>query len=326
MIACPRCASPIADDAVRFCPFCGASLPERQPSDAGGFTPPGPAFEDPTPMASSRAPSGARCALHAQNPAIDICSRCGNFVCRECLVVSATGAPHCAACQARGEVDSWRVPWEERSKIGLFGGYWQTSKAVMMTPAESFKRMPPVTGRWWDPLSYAMLSSVLGVSGTMVVYLLIFGIGGVAAIADTGFKAGGLGAGAMVGIFIGVVVALFVGVPIATLATVFIWTGIEHLMLMLVGAQPKSFEATLRGACYSHAPCVLGLIPFCGAYAYPIWQLVCRIFAYAGVHRTTGGRSAAAVLLPIGVCCVGIVAIYAVIIGAAFAAGAVSGN
>jgi len=39
----------------------------------------------------------------------------------------------------------------------------------------------------------------------------------------------------------------------------------------------------------------------CGGQIYPIWQIVCRIFAYKDLHRTSGGRAAAAVLLPVGV-------------------------
>jgi hypothetical protein len=80
---------------------------------------------------------------------------------------------------------------------------------------------------------------------------------------------------------------------------VFAWGGIEHLMLRLFGATPRSYEATVRICCYSHAPMIVGLIPVCGAYVFPVWQLVLRILGFRAVHRTTGGKATAAVMVPI---------------------------
>jgi len=63
-------------------------------------------------------------------------------------------------------------------------------------------------------------------------------------------------------------------------------------------------------------------VPVCGMYAYPIWQIVCQIFAYKAVHKTTGGKAAAGVLLPVGVCC----GLYAVVYAIIFAAASMSGR
>ncbi|QSQ21129.1 hypothetical protein JY651_38960 [Pyxidicoccus parkwayensis] len=42
----------------------------------------------------------ARCQLHAERPALEVCHRCGAFVCFDCLR-SVTALVHCEACAAR---------------------------------------------------------------------------------------------------------------------------------------------------------------------------------------------------------------------------------
>ena len=42
--------------------------------------------------------AGAMCAKHAGTPAVDICVRCGSFVCAECEELSVTDEVFCATC------------------------------------------------------------------------------------------------------------------------------------------------------------------------------------------------------------------------------------
>jgi hypothetical protein len=213
------------------------------------------------------------------------------------------------------------VPWEQRSKIGLFQGYWQTSKAVMFSPGESFERLAPETGRWWDPLSYAIVSSYLGISGIFMFYLFIGGLAAIAARMDKSPMKIGASEGTLIVVIVAAALLGFLlFVPIASLMTVFIWGGIEHLTLKLVGVNTRGFEATLRGSCYAQAPMVIGVIPMCGSYVYPVWQIVCKIFAYRGVHKTSGGKATAAVLLPVALCCGGGIALWALSMAATYAA------
>ncbi len=51
-------------------------------------------------MALTPAAQGARCALHAQTGAVDICQRCGSFVCGECLELQGSDV-FCTSCFAR---------------------------------------------------------------------------------------------------------------------------------------------------------------------------------------------------------------------------------
>jgi hypothetical protein len=45
-------------------------------------------------------PAGARCGLHADVAAVDVCKRCGRFLCGECVQLSGEDA-YCAECAAR---------------------------------------------------------------------------------------------------------------------------------------------------------------------------------------------------------------------------------
>jgi hypothetical protein len=64
----------------------------------------------------------------------------------------------------------------------------------------------------------------------------------------------------------------------------------------------------------------LEVIPFCGASVAWIWRIVCNCIGLAKAHETETWRAVVAVLLPMVVCCAGLVAIFATIIG--FAASA----
>ena len=45
--------------------------------------------------------AGARCARHPEERAVDVCSRCGSFVCAECEEISTGDEVFCAACFER---------------------------------------------------------------------------------------------------------------------------------------------------------------------------------------------------------------------------------
>jgi hypothetical protein len=115
----------------------------------------------------------------------------------------------------------------------------------------------------------------------------------------------------LLGIGAAVVGAVVVGMPIAVVLRVLALGGIEHLLLMLLGATRHPFQATLRGHCYASGASVFALVPGCGFYISEIWQIVSRIIAYRSVHSTTGGRAAAAVLIPTGLFAVGYAALIA---------------
>jgi hypothetical protein len=150
----------------------------------------------------------------------------------------------------------------------------------------------------------------------MVVYgfAALFTLIAAGSVSD-GKNEGAIAAGAMVAVIFGSVIT----VPISALMTTFMVTGVHHLTLMIVGVKVRPFEASLRAVCFGLAPLFWGVVPFCGYYASLVWAAVCMIFGHKAVHRTTGGKAAAGVLLPAGLCCGSIAVLYGAVVAVALA-------
>ena len=101
---------------------------------------------------------------------------------------------------------------------------------------------------------------------------------------------------------VGAIVQLVTG-PVWIVIGVFVVAGILHLLLMLVGAAPRDFEATFRVVAYSQAVSVLGLVPFCGGLIGFVWWVVIVVLGFSVVHRASTLQAALAVLLPVFLCC-----------------------
>jgi hypothetical protein len=98
--------------------------------------------------------------------------------------------------------------------------------------------------------------------------------------------------------------------PALILVACFVVAGIVHLLLLLVGGAHQSFETTARVAAYTlGGTAVFDVIPICGGFIGAAWAVVVLIIGLAHAHETGAGRAAAAVLIPVGLCCLCCVAI-----------------
>ncbi len=204
------------------------------------------------------------------------------------------------------------LPWEQPGYPALEGLY-ETAKLVLTAPSQAFARMS-LSGTLGRPLLYAVIFGWVGIIANQIYSIALRG-------AMMGFLSGlpGYNPKFMIGLPIFMSVALMVVAPLFVLIGVFIWSAILHLFLMLVGAAQTGFASTVRVVCYVGTVQVLQVVPFCGGLIAFIWALVLYIIGLAIVHRTTQGKAALAVLLPIVVCCV-CVAVLGLAFGAAIAA------
>ncbi len=105
---------------------------------------------------------------------------------------------------------------------------------------------------------------------------------------------------------------------VSVVISVFVGSGILHLMLLLLGGARRGFEATFRVVCFSQATTLLllvpvFLIPFCGL-AVVAWCLTLYVIGLAQAHQIGTGQALAAVLLPILAlccCCLGLAVTFA---------------
>ena len=90
---------------------------------------------------------------------------------------------------------------------------------------------------------------------------------------------------------------------------------------MICGGAKQGYETTLRTYCYVLGSATLfQIIPFCGAQIGGIWGLVCLCIGIAKAHEISTGRAVCAVLLPVAVCCAGLIVFYGAIFGIALSA------
>lgn len=290
---CPNCENVIDESSSsQSCPRCGFKLDILSIQQE--------------PRSVDNAPS-AHCAIHPDRMAVKICSRCGSFVCEECLVFQSSNEHLCANCVQRHK-PSLQLDWEKRRELGFFKAYWLTTKQIMFHPNLTFQQAQFSNNSLKEPLLYAVFSQIVGMSTTMVAYGLFFLIAMLGVISSSRFGVSE--------VLIGVIIIIFsmLLIPPLTIATIFIHGGIEHLLLKILGAKPKKFSTTVHAYCYSMAPMFWGVIPFCGPYAFPVWQIVCRVYAYKWQHQTTGGKSAAAILIPVAILCSLVMVFYAFVI------------
>jgi hypothetical protein len=88
--------------------------------------------------------------------------------------------------------------------------------------------------------------------------------------------------------------------PFAGLLGLLLWSLILQLFVLMIVPTRRGLGATLRVLCYSAGPTVLAVIPYIGGLVGFVWSVVLQIIGIRAAHRTTGGRAAAVVMVPLG--------------------------
>jgi len=198
------------------------------------------------------------------------------------------------------------LPWDERQTKGLLNAFIEALQIVVRKPVAAFTAMKR-EGGLGEPLLYAVIGGTFGgvfaVTYNFALRLFTpFGDrqGAVAHLF------GGLG-----WIFLLVLTPLFVAIGM------FVASAILHVCLMIVGGAKQSFETTFRVVCFAEGSASpLLVIPFCGGLITGIWKIVLYCIGLARAHETDTGRAVIAVLLPLIVCCGGIIFLIAMMFGA----------
>ena len=191
-----------------------------------------------------------------------------------------------------------KLPFENPGQP-FFAGLFETVKLFITDPTTAFRRMS-LTTDIFRPLIYGVLLAWVGDAVAYVFALMfqasIFGflsqMGGMEEVIPAAFL--GLGIG-----FFGLIIA-----PVFIVIGIFIFSLIVHLFLMMVGGDNKGFGATFRVLCYGNTSQLAQIVPFVGGIITMVWSLILGIIGLTEAHRTTTGKAAAAVLLPILACCV----------------------
>jgi hypothetical protein len=182
----------------------------------------------------------------------------------------------------------------------------ETTRQVLTRPTDFFRRMP-IAGGLGGPLLYAVTAGWIGLVAAALYQSVWVSIVGPSVLPFGIEREEFARALAFMESWAGLVAQVVFGGVSVTIG-VFITSGILHLMLLLLGAGQKTFEATFRAVSFAQAPMVLFvvpvfLVPGCGALL-AIWSLVLYVIGLSEAHQIGRGRAAAAVLLPlVALCC-----------------------
>ncbi len=189
------------------------------------------------------------------------------------------------------------LPWEHRQELGFLKAYFDTVIMVLTKPAEAFALMK-TEGDMMGPMLFALIGGSAGIIVSVLLQLAMHSIGFMADQQSALFGMGVVGVWSL---------AYIILAPVWVVVIVFLASGILHLCLMIVGGAKKSFETTFRVVCFSSgSTCLLSMIPVCGGMISGVWNIVLEIIGLARAHETDTGKAVMAVLLPIIVCCGGL--------------------
>lgn len=88
--------------------------------------------------------------------------------------------------------------------------------------------------------------------------------------------------------------------PFRALLALLVYGAAVHVLSLLLAPRRRGFGATLRALCYAGGPWVLTAVPWLGGLIGGVWSVVLAVVGVREAHRTTTGRAAAMVLIPVG--------------------------
>ena len=198
------------------------------------------------------------------------------------------------------------LPFEQPG-FPFLEGLYETAKLIVTSPGDAFGRVR-ASGDLGRPLLYAVIFGWIGIIASQIYNIVFRG-------AMWNVLPGFAGREEMF-VSTGMSIATMVLAPILVLIGVFIAALIFHLFLLLLGGAGGGLATTVKVVCYASTVQITQVVPFCGGIVGGIWALVLYIIGLAAAHRTSHGKAALAVLLPLVLCCV-CVALAVALFGAA---------
>ena len=175
-------------------------------------------------------------------------------------------------------------PWEEEGPF--LARFWETTRGVLFEPTTFFDRMRR-EGGLGKPIVYHMIgftaSTILQVLYQLPIQMLASQGGDEMVFV------------AIFSLTCGVILA-----PVMSIVYLFLWAGIQHLMLLMLKSANFPFEATLRVFAYSYgATALVGVIPFCGGMIGWVWGIVANIIGLSRALEVPTGKAAGVGLAPV---------------------------
>lgn len=195
-----------------------------------------------------------------------------------------SGNPHAADDDASGDAGIRPFPWPPAGGDSVFDAWGRTWSGSALAPRRFFAALPPVGSLGAAVLYY--LSIGIPVAGVQLFWTMLRG-----GAADEAAVTATLGQWAPL--------LDFLFSPVYLLISLFLSAGVVHLLLKLFGGAGGDYRMTTRVFAYAYSPQILGIVPVLGSIAGFVWMVVIAIIGVRAAHRTTTGRAAAAILIPL---------------------------
>ena len=212
-------------------------------------------------------------------------------------------------------------PWERRGELGFGAGLIEALKLFVLNPSHAYEQTLK-RGDFFSPLLFGVL---VGWFGAILgqVWQLLFQSSILSAFPiDTRDQ--------IASYFVTTPMMLAVSMvltPIFLTIGLFLWSGVHHLSLLLVGALDGSesgFEGTFRVNSYGYSAQIAAIVPLIGGFIAIFWFIALQVIGATRIHGTTTGKAVAGALLPLVACCLCFGAIFVLgwaMVAAAFSQG-----
>jgi len=273
---CVHCQKTFDTDrfGVQSCPHCGQQVHLADPSA------PPPAPPSPAPPPGPYAPGGYAPGAYAP------------------------GAP--GTSWAAAEADA---PFVHRATRGWVGSYVETWKLACLQPAQFFRSVKvgsPGSAVLFGVIAMTLASwmqtlygALLGAATQGMIQDLVRQMPQGDQIQDTWVIPWLAGATA-----IGTVAQLLAA-PFLSAIWILIWAGVYQVALLVLGAAPRGFDATLTVVGYASGAMLVGAAPVPGLanLVGAIWFGTATAIGFREAQRTTNGKAWGAMLLPFAATC-----------------------
>jgi hypothetical protein len=178
-------------------------------------------------------------------------------------------------------------PWEDMANLGFFSAFFRTIKEVLFSPPQFFRAMPVDKNIHYSLLYGIIMGFFVALSGLLWQF------------AFSGLMGGGEGMQGMDALFTPfflIIYAFFL--PFAITFSLFMYTGMLHTMLILVGGNRRGLDATFRVVAYTQSAQIFTLIPILGVFIYFIYTPILLAIGFKESHQINTGKAVFAVLLP----------------------------
>ena len=180
------------------------------------------------------------------------------------------------------------APWENLTELGTWRAITSTVKATLFSPGTFFRSLTSKGGQG-KPFAFGLTVGSLGGMFSLFWHFLSVTAGG-ERTDDPVFGRMGIG------LFF---LTLIIIIPVMVTVGIYIYSGILHLMLLLLRGGKNGFEATFRVVAYSEAAQLWGLIPFIGGAVGGIWQLIVLIIGLREIQEASFYKVIMAFILPL---------------------------